>query len=129
MAGGETSQVLPLISFHSEGVQMTDATTSTTLTPLRALLARDDVPREVREVIASAIQATPLANDKWIYRVVVLVLGITVIGAVFGGIAIAIIAKGDVNMKLPDAVVAIGSAAVGALAGLLAPSPVGRAQG
>jgi len=108
---------------------MTDATTSTTLTPLRALLARDDVPREVREVIASAIQATPLANDKWIYRVVVLVLGITVIGAVFGGIAIAIIAKGDVNMKLPDAVVAIGSAAVGALAGLLAPSPVGRAQG
>jgi hypothetical protein len=29
-------------------------------------------------------------------------------------------------MKLPDSIVAIGSAAVGALAGLLAPSPVTR---
>jgi hypothetical protein len=34
--------------------------------------------------------------------------------------------KADSNIKLPDAIVAIGSAAVGALAGLLAPSPKGE---
>jgi hypothetical protein len=61
-------------------------------------------------------------NDIWIYRIVILVLGITVLATIIGGLGLAF--KGDQNYKLPAEIVAIGSACVGALAGLLAPSPV-----
>ena len=92
------------------------------------LTARTDIPQDARDVISSSIKdiATPLQTDVWIYRVVVMVLGLTLLATVFGGIILAIIGHGDQTVKLPDAVVAIGSAAVGALAGLLAPSPVSR---
>ena len=92
---------------------------------LAPLMMRNDVPEDARKAIAAAI-ATPLSTDVWIYRAVVVVLGLVVLGTVFGGLYIAIIGHGAVDMKLPDAIVAIGSAAVGALAGLLAPSPVAR---
>jgi hypothetical protein len=49
-----------------------------------------------------------------------------VLATVLGGIYIAMFAKGDATISLPEGIVAIGSAAVGALAGLLAPSPQGR---
>jgi len=62
-----------------------------------------------------------LRTDVWIYRVVVIVLGVTVIATIFGGLGLAFM--GNQNYKLPAEIVAIGSAAVGALAGLLAPSP------
>ena len=62
-----------------------------------------------------------LRTDVWIYRVVVIVLGVTVIATIFGGLGLAFM--GSQNYKLPAEIVAIGSAAVGALAGLLAPSP------
>jgi len=57
---------------------------------------------------------------------VVVILGLTVLGTVFGGLALVSVGHADPNMKLPDSIVAIGSAAIGALAGLLAPSPVTR---
>jgi hypothetical protein len=91
---------------------------------LRPLATRADLPGEVRDSITGAIAAaeSPLQYDLLIYRIVVCVLGITVLATVFGGIYLA--TKADAaNIKLPDAIVAIGSAAVGALAGLLAPSP------
>lgn len=53
--------------------------------------------------------------------VVVAALGLVVVAGVIGGIALAVIGR-----PVPEVVVAIASAAVGALAGLLAPSPVGR---
>jgi hypothetical protein len=62
--------------------------------------------------------------DLWIYRIVVAILGIVVIGTVAGGLFLSF--KGDPNFKLPSEIVAIGSAAVGALAGLLAPAPSQR---
>jgi hypothetical protein len=90
---------------------------------LRPLATRADLPAEVRDSITGAIAEaeSPLQYDLVIYRIVVCVLGTTVLATVFGGIYLAL--KADVNIKLPDAIVAIGSAAVGALAGLLAPSP------
>lgn len=90
---------------------------------LQPLAARADLPAEVRDTISGAITAaqSPLNYDLLIYRIVVVVLGVTVLATVFGGIFLAL--KADPNIKLPDAIVAIGSAAVGALAGLLAPSP------
>jgi hypothetical protein len=95
---------------------------------LTELTRRADVPEDARNIIASTIQdlRTPLHMDIWIYRSVVAVLGLTLLSTVFGGLALAIIGQGDATIKLPDSIVAIGSAAVGALAGLLAPSPVAR---
>jgi hypothetical protein len=93
---------------------------------LAPLTLRSDVPQDARDAIAEAIQGTPLSTDVWIYRAVVVILGVTVLGTVFGGLALVAVGHADPNMKLPDSIVAIGSAAVGALAGLLAPSPVTR---
>lgn len=90
---------------------------------LRSVKADPAVPAQLKQQ-AEVLSALPpaLQNDKWIYRIVVLVLGITVLATILGGLGLAY--KGDVNYKLPAEIVAIGSAAVGALAGLLAPSPV-----
>ncbi len=65
----------------------------------------------------------PLAKDNWIYRIVVSSLGLALILTVIGGILAALI--GGQGTALPEGLVAIGSASVGALAGLLAPSPKG----
>ena len=71
------------------------------------------------ETIASL--AAPLQWDVWIYRMVVFALGITVILGIIGAIILAMAGK-----QIPEVLVALGSAAVGALAGLLAPSPASQ---
>jgi hypothetical protein len=85
---------------------------------LSAIVARQDVPQDARETISSIVN-TPLQTDVWIYRLVVLVLGATALTTVMA----AIILVATKNGELPEAVLAIGSTAVGALAGLLAPAP------
>ena len=65
--------------------------------------------------------ASPLQNDPWIYRMVVAALGLAVLIGVIGAIILAMAAR-----PIPEVLVALGSAAVGALAGLLAPSPMNR---
>lgn len=65
--------------------------------------------------------AAPLRSDIWIYRVVVGALGLTLLVAVSGAIALAFAER-----QIPDSLVAFGSACAGALAGLLAPSPMSR---
>ncbi len=90
---------------------------------LVTMIAKDkSLEEEIRKDPAKAIAKiteSPLKTDKWIYRIVVSALGLTVLLAVSGGIYLA--AKPDT--AIPDILVAIGSAAVGALAGLLAPTP------
>ena len=98
---------------------MPDATTK----QLIALAARNDVPQDARDIISAVIAASPLQTDVWIYRGVVFILGAAVLATVWGGLDIAIYQHADNAAKLPDAIVSIGSAAVGALAGLLAPHP------
>lgn len=90
---------------------------------LSPLAGRQDIPDDVRQIVGNAIAVanSPLDYDLVIYRIVVTVLGAAVLVTVIGGIYLA--RKADPNIKLPDGIVAIGSAAVGALAGLLAPSP------
>jgi len=61
-----------------------------------------------------------LSADKWIYRIVVISLGLVALGALFGSIFLFAFKE---NLQLPDILISLGSAAVGALAGLLAPSP------
>jgi hypothetical protein len=72
---------------------------------------------EPREVVTRATP-TPLQSDVWVYRMVVFSLGLTVLLALIGAVVIAIMGK-----TTPEVLVALGSAAIGALAGLLVPSP------
>lgn len=60
-------------------------------------------------------------QDVWVYRISVLALGLVVLCSMVGGIVLS--AGGR---QIPEAVVALGSAAIGSLAGLLIPSPVSR---
>ena len=73
-------------------------------------------------VAALSNLAGPLQTDVWIYRCVVRSLGLTVLLVVIGVIVLACMGKSDP----PQALTALGSAALGALAGLLAPSPATR---
>ena len=88
---------------------------------LAIMIAKDkSLEEEIRKDPVKTIAKieSPLKTDKWIYRIVVSALGITVLLAVSGGIYLA--AK-EVTTT-PEILVAIGSAAVGALAGLLVPT-------
>ena len=62
-----------------------------------------------------------MEKDIWLYRMVVAVLGLTVVASVVGAIALAMSGQ-----STPEVIVALGSAAIGGLAGLLAPSPLSR---
>ena len=62
-----------------------------------------------------------LHNDIWLYRLVVAVLGLTVVASVTGAILLALSGQ-----STPEVLIALGSAAIGGLAGLLAPSPLNR---
>lgn len=76
------------------------------------------------------VEGSSLALDTSVYRIVVISLGACVVGTVFSILVIAIITVSRVNdpstvtISIPDGLVALASAAVGALAGLL--TPVGR---
>jgi hypothetical protein len=60
--------------------------------------------------------------DTWIYRIVVGSLGLVVLSSVIGAIVLSAVGK-----PIPELLLALGSAAIGALAGLLAPSPANSA--
>ena len=62
-----------------------------------------------------------IEKDIWRYRMVMAVLGLTVVVSVVGAIALTMM-----DQSTPEVIVALGSAAIGGLAGLLAPSPLNR---
>jgi hypothetical protein len=74
------------------------------------------------------VAGTPLETDVWIYRLVVGALGFTIILVIAGSIYLTAMGQGPEGRKVPEVLIAIGSAAVGALAGLLAPSPVRKSD-
>lgn len=78
---------------------------------------------KIAEQVVRELPSPPLESDPWIYRIVVLALGCTVLIVVSGAVALAGLHNGQSELKIPEVLTAIGSAAVGALAGLLAPSP------
>lgn len=84
----------------------------------REELERD--PGKALEGVTKMVKSLPdpLKTDVWVYRTVVLSLGFAVIFAIGGAIWITLVDK-----TTPDILIALGSAAVGALAGLLAPTP------
>jgi hypothetical protein len=93
----------------------------TTLGQLADALQADPVlAARVKDDPAATIAglAAPLQSDVWIYRIVVLALALAILGAVAGAVLLAMNGR-----EIPEVLLAIGSGAVGALAGLLAPSP------
>jgi hypothetical protein len=73
---------------------------------------QDEIKADPVKAIASMVP--PLQTDVWIYRILVIALGLAVLIVAIGDIALAAYGK-----TIPDALTAIGSAAIGALAGLL----------
>jgi len=62
-----------------------------------------------------------LPYDPWIYRIVVLILGLVALASLVGAIMLTI-----QDRSTPELLIALGSAAMGGLAGLLAPSPMNK---
>ncbi|HEU0293449.1 MAG TPA: hypothetical protein VFR47_11975 [Anaerolineales bacterium] len=62
-----------------------------------------------------------IQKDVWVYRIVVLALGLSVLASLIGAIVLA-----GQDRSTPELLIALGSAAVGGLAGLLAPSPLNK---
>jgi hypothetical protein len=90
-----------------------------------AVVGNKHLQDEIRADPVQAIQnlaAQAQIPDTWVYRLVIVILGATVLIVVLGGFIFA----ATVGKDIPAALIAIGSAAVGALAGLLAPSPVSK---
>jgi hypothetical protein len=78
--------------------------------------------RAATEVISDSVSGwggrpAPLANDLWIYRLSIIVLGALALVALAGALALSAFGR-----EVPQVAVALGSAAVGALAGLLTPT-------
>ncbi|HUI29330.1 MAG TPA: hypothetical protein VLX91_03860 [Candidatus Acidoferrales bacterium] len=92
---------------------------------LAVKIAQDsDLAAKIKQNPAEAIArlaAPVIQTDVWIYRMVVGFLGLAVLAGVIGAIILSMAGK-----PTPEVLVALGSAAVGALAGLLAPSPAGK---
>ncbi len=71
--------------------------------------------------LSTPIQSA-LQSDRLVYRLVVSFLGAAVVLTILGGFYVSIATAA----AIPEGLIALGSAAVGALAGLLAPSPGAR---
>ena len=68
-------------------------------------------------------EKSPLESDVWVYRIVVLSLGLTILSIILGVIILIGTSQIKDDSGVPTILTAIGSAAIGALAGLLAPAP------
>lgn len=82
---------------------------------LKAL--QQDPITELPKVIKETAQPKPAYfHDKWMYRWVAISLGLVVFTSAVGAIILS-----GIDKTTPDLLVAVGSGAVGALAGLFAP--------
>lgn len=69
------------------------------------------------------VQENPLDWDKWIYRIVVLALGFAVLSIVLGLLILIGMGLFKDNSTVITILASVGSGALGALTGLLAPPP------
>ncbi len=86
------------------------------LDPRRVNLLKQNPLQEITKLRDEAVSAVPAYyGDKWLYRAALLVLSTLAILT-----AVAVLVRGTI----PEALVALGSTAIGALVGLFAPSPL-----
>lgn len=84
---------------------------------LNKLKAAENPIAVIQEAADTADEAAWI-KDKWLYRIAVGVLGSLALIAAIGAIVLVALGK-----TTPEVLVSLGSAAVGALVGLFAPSP------
>jgi len=68
-------------------------------------------------------QQNPLYTDNRIYRIIVIGLSITIVSVILGILILMSMGQIDGDKSVPTIVTAIGSASIGAISGLLAPTP------
>lgn len=92
---------------------------------LEAAINRDDISDNAKKDISRKLNTllSPLETDVIVYRIVVSLLGLVALITVLGPIIVSLANKATDVKDMPDGIIAIGSAAIGALAGLLAPNP------
>lgn len=73
------------------------------------------LPEELEQVFTVG---TPLQTDRWIYRIVVSALALTLTTSIGGAVWLQL-----VNKPIPEILIGLGTGALGGLAGLLAPTP------
>jgi hypothetical protein len=81
------------------------------------------VLRETAEQVTRDLPTPAFVSDVVAYRIVVTALGLVCVAAIGGAIYLSARATGTAAPNIPDVLTALGAAAIGALAGLLAPSP------
>lgn len=127
-----SSTYLPAHIQLGREIVMNEEITRSAVTLVNRILNSDELTARVKDnpkselpIIADqVIRDLPkvLETDYWVYRIVVISLGTAVLIVVAGAVTLAAI-NPTADVKIPEVLTAIGSAAVGALAGLLAPSP------
>lgn len=87
---------------------------------LRSEIQDGGNPMTALRVAASQAESrvAPFRHDRLLYRIAIIVLSALALIAAVGSIMITLLDK-----KMPEVLVALGAAAVGALVGLFAPSP------
>jgi hypothetical protein len=96
-------------------------------TLLAKLKTEPDTIKVVQEAANTAEAAAEQAvrqwgGDKWLYRIALGTLAILALSTAIGAVILVAIGGKDT----PQVLVSLGSAAVGALVGIFAPSPLGR---
>ncbi len=69
------------------------------------------------------VTTNPKDTDYWIYRIIVIMLGLAIIAIIAGLILLSFWSDGEPDSQLVTIFATISSGAIGALAGLLSPSP------
>ena len=83
--------------------------------PERVEALKQNPIEELPKIISEAANETPAyIGDKFLYRMVAFALGLVILLAAIGAIVLALLGK-----TTPDLLVALGSGAIGALAGYL----------
>jgi hypothetical protein len=93
----------------------------TRVNDLAVMVAQDPkLAQQIKDDPAGTLAelANPLQTDAIIYRIIVVGLVLAILTALIGGMVLA-----SRRTDIPQLVTALGSGALGAVAGLLAPSP------
>ncbi|AZA92121.1 Uncharacterised protein [Chryseobacterium nakagawai] len=92
-----------------------------------ALKNNSDLQEKFRTNPIEAIRSVEIRNPKdtdyWIYRIIVIMLGLAIIAIIAGLILLSFWSEGEPDSQLVTIFATISSGAIGALAGLLSPSP------
>lgn len=87
---------------------------------------KSDPEKTLRKLAKDAtknLPPPPLVGESGVYYVVVIALGVVAVAAIGGSIWATLSVVNGSPVQIPETITALGSAAIGALAGLLVPSP------